>query len=71
MTAWTNFVKKIFAEGRKKNPAFQFKDAMKEASKRKSEMGSSSAPSSKSSAKSRKGGKSRKRGKRGKSRKRM
>ena len=69
MTAWTDFIKKIFAEGRKKNPEYQFKDAMKEASKRKGEMGSSAVSPTKStkkrgkskskSRKSKKGGKSR------------
>jgi hypothetical protein len=65
MTAWTDFVSKVFKEERAKNPAFQFKDALKMASKRKSEMGSSSAAPSKSrkkrgkSKKSKKGGKSR------------
>jgi hypothetical protein len=58
MSAWTSFVKKIFMEGKKKNPAFQFKDAMKEASKRKSEMG----------ATTKKARTSKKGGKRGKSR---
>jgi len=38
MTAWNDFTKKIFAEGRKRDPTFMFKDALKEASKRKSEM---------------------------------
>ena len=69
MTAWTDFVSKVFKEERKKNPSFQFKDALKMASKRKSEMGSSSAAPSKSASKSRKRGKSRKSKKRGKSRK--
>jgi hypothetical protein len=66
MTAWTDLVSKVFKEERAKNPAFQFKDALKLASKRKSEMGSSSsAAPSKSrkkrgkSKKSKKGGKSR------------
>jgi len=66
MTAWTDFVKKIFAEGRKKNPEFQLKDAMKEASKRKSEMGSSAAApvkTMKKRSKSKKNSKSKKRGK--------
>jgi hypothetical protein len=69
MTAWTDFVKKIFAEGRKKNPAFQFKDALKEASKRKSEMGSSSAAAAPRKT-MKKRGKSKKSKKSGKSRKR-
>jgi len=36
---WNMFVKKVFEQGRKKNPNFQFKDALKEASDRKNEMG--------------------------------
>jgi hypothetical protein len=68
MTAWTDFVKKIFAEGRKKNPAFQFKDALKEASKRKSEMGSSSSAAAAPGKTMKKRGKSKKSKKRGKSR---
>jgi hypothetical protein len=41
-SAWNMFVKKIYWEGKKKNKNFQFKDALKEASKRKGEMGSMS-----------------------------
>jgi hypothetical protein len=41
MSAWNDFVKKIYWENKKKNKNFQFKDALKEASRRKSEMGSS------------------------------
>jgi hypothetical protein len=65
-SAWNMFVKKIYWEGKKKNKNFQFKDALKEASKRKGEMGSMKMSSKKS--KKMKGGKSRKM-KRGKSRK--
>ena len=54
MSAWNDFVKKIYWENKKKNKNFQFKDALKEASRRKGEMGSSS----KSSGKSMKMGKS-------------
>ena len=65
LSAWNLFVKKIYAEGKAKKSGFQFKDALKEASRRKSEMGSSSSASSsgptKKNTKSRKGGK-RKRG---------
>ena len=39
-SAWNMFVKKIYWEGKKKNKSFQFKDALKEASRRKGEMGS-------------------------------
>lgn len=38
MTAWNDFTKKIFAEGKKRDPTYMFKDALKEASKRKNEM---------------------------------
>jgi hypothetical protein len=41
MSAWNDFVKKIYWENKKKNKNFQFKDALKEASRRKGEMGSS------------------------------
>ena len=79
MTAWNDFVKKIYYEGKKNNAAYQFKDALKDASARKGEMGkmatgpsAMSAPKkSKKRAKSRgskgkkrKGGTRRKRGKR-------
>ena len=47
MSAWNDFVKKIYWENKKKNKNFQFKDALKEASRRKGEMGSSSAKSMK------------------------
>ncbi len=46
MTAWNDFVKKIYHEGHKANPNYQFKKALKDASKRKNEMGSSSSMSS-------------------------
>jgi hypothetical protein len=32
---WTNFVKKVFQEGKSKNASYSLKDAMKEASRRK------------------------------------
>ena len=35
---WNLFVKKIYEEGKKSNSSYQFKDALKEASERKSEM---------------------------------
>ena len=60
MSAWNDFVKKIFHEGRNKNPAFQFKDALKEASRRKGEM-SGMAKTSKVSKKRRKSGTKKKR----------
>ncbi len=51
MTAWNDFVKKIYHEGHAKDPNYQFKNALKDASKRKGEMGSSSSSSSGSSGK--------------------
>jgi hypothetical protein len=45
MSAWNDFVKKIYWENKKKNKNFQFKDALREASRRKGEMGSSSSSS--------------------------
>ena len=65
MSAWNDFVKKIYWEGKKKNPNYEFKNALKDASKRKSEMGSSVSTGStkknrKMSKKSRKGRKTRK-----------
>jgi hypothetical protein len=55
-SAWNLFVKKIYWENKKKNANFQFKDALKEASRRKGEMGSSSATKSKKRGKSHKHG---------------
>ena len=55
MTAWNDFVKKIYHEGHNKDKSYSFKQALQDASKRKGEMGSSS--SSSSSKKSRKKGK--------------
>jgi hypothetical protein len=55
-TAWNMFVKKIFNEGRSKNKAYSFKQALKDASRRKSEMGSSSSKTKKRGKMSMKGG---------------
>jgi hypothetical protein len=51
MSAWNDFVKKIYWENKKKNKNFQFKDALKEASRRKGEMGSSASSKSNKSMK--------------------
>ena len=51
MSAWNDFVKKIYHEGHDKNPNYSFKQALKDASKRKSEMGGSNEPSKKKTAK--------------------
>jgi hypothetical protein len=39
MTAWNDFVKKIYHEGHNKDSNYSFKQALKDASARKSEMG--------------------------------
>ena len=40
LTKWNIFVKKVFQEGRQKNKTYKFKNALKDASRRKSEMNS-------------------------------
>ena len=42
LSAWNVFVKNVYAEGKKKNSNYQFKNALRDASRRKSEMKSSS-----------------------------
>jgi hypothetical protein len=39
MSAWNDFVKKIYHEGHNKDETYSFKQALKDASARKSEMG--------------------------------
>jgi len=41
LTPWNIFVKKVYNEGKSKNANYAFKDALRDASKRKGEMGSS------------------------------
>jgi len=67
MTAWNNFVKKIYHEGHSSDKNYSFKQALKDASARKSEMGKpnlamgvKSKSTKKTSRKSRKSKKSRK-----------
>ena len=67
MTAWNNFVKKIYHEGHSSDKNYSFKQALKDASARKSEkgkpnlaMGVKSKSTKKTSRKSRKSKKSRK-----------
>ena len=38
LSSWNIFVKKIYKEGKSKNPNFSFKDALTDASNRKGEM---------------------------------
>ena len=55
MTAWNDFVKKIYHEGHDKDPSYQFKTALKDASRRKGEMGTSkTSTTSKNKKKSKK-----------------
>ncbi len=59
-SAWNMFVKKIYEEGKAKDSNYEFKQALKDASKRKSEMGHSASASG--VKKSRKSSKTAKRG---------
>ena len=75
LSQWNIFVKKIYQEGHSKNKEYSFKQALTDASKRKGEMGSSTAMGTKKSKKSKNlrsmtGGKSRRRSMAGKSRRR-
>jgi hypothetical protein len=40
LTPWNKFVKKVYSEGKSQNSSYSFQEALKDASKRKSEMGS-------------------------------
>ena len=44
MSAWNDFVKKIYHEGHNKDKNYSFKQALKDASARKSEMGKQVPP---------------------------
>lgn len=46
---WNLFVKKIYHEGKRSNPNYEFKNALKDASKRKAEMEDSGSKTSKTS----------------------
>jgi len=79
MTAWNDFVKKIYHEGHNKDSNYSFKQALKDASARKSEMGKTSSVvktetamgvKSKTSRKSRKSRKSAKKSKKTKTQRR-
>ena len=43
LTPWNQFVKKIYNEGKSSDDSYSFQQALKDASKRKSEMGSQNA----------------------------
>lgn len=53
---WNLFVKKVYQEGKAKDKNYEFKQALVDASKRKSEIGHSTASVSKKSAKTKKSG---------------
>lgn len=54
LSQWNIFVKKVYSEGKSKNSNYDFKQALADASKRKSEMGSVSARGLTSKKKSKK-----------------
>lgn len=54
LSAWNLFVKKIYQEGKAKNKNYEFKQALEDASKRKSEMGNMSSSDIKSKKKGKK-----------------
>jgi len=56
LSPWNKFVSKVYHEGKKTDPDYEFKEALKDASKRKNEMGSS-ASGVKKSKKNKKGSK--------------
>jgi len=43
LSQWNIFVKKVYEEGKAKDPNYDFKQALSDASKRKGEMGSQNA----------------------------
>ena len=53
-SAWNMFVKKIYEEGKAKDSNYEFKQALKDASKRKSEMGRTASASGVKKSKSHK-----------------
>jgi len=50
LTKWNLLVKKVFKEGKTKNKNYSFKQALRDASKRKGEMGSSNCSTHKKRA---------------------
>lgn len=54
LSQWNLFVKKVYQEGKAKDKDYEFKQALEDASKRKSEMSSMKSSSSSSSTKSNK-----------------
>jgi len=58
LSAWNLFVKKIYQEGKSKNKNYEFKQALEDASKRKSEMKNMPSSGVRDATKSKKGRKS-------------
>ena len=56
LTSWNKFVKRIYSEGKSKNSSYSFQEALKDASKRKSEMDNVAAGPTSSNKKSKKNG---------------
>jgi hypothetical protein len=54
LSQWNLFVQKVYKEGKAKDSNYEFKQALSDASKRKSEMGSMKSSSGRGSMKSRK-----------------
>jgi len=54
LSDWNIFVKKVYEEGKAKDSDYEFKDALEDASRRKSEMGSMKSSSGRGVKKSRK-----------------
>jgi hypothetical protein len=54
LSQWNLFVKKVYQEGKAKDSKYEFKQALEDASKRKSEMGSMKNASTKGVNKSKK-----------------
>lgn len=61
LSEWNLFVKKIYHEGKSKNSKYEFKQALVDASKRKSEIASTKKTSIKKTSSSLTGGKTRSR----------
>jgi len=63
LSSWNIFVKKIYTEGKSSDSNYQFKNALRDASKRKGEMGSMGPTKKvrKTKSKKSKGGKTRRR----------
>lgn len=54
LSSWNLFVQKVYKEGKAKNKSYEFRHALKDASRRKHEMSSSASASANKSKKHRK-----------------